>query len=163
MSLCRCSAVKLLFVVLFNVQMHSWLINLLPICYWHELLDMMLFYKITHNLVDIDPSLRPIVRCSSRPTRSSADSRTKFVVPRCRTTTFQKTFMIRSTRMWNHLVDELALSPDTSFSSFKTSLHKHYLSALNMCYDVDDPRTYKTVCVKCNSVRSLTVLPSCCS
>ena len=138
-------------------------LNLLPICYWHELLDMMLFYKITHNLVDIDPSLRPIVRCSSRPTRSSADSRTKFVVPRCRTTTFQKTFMIRSTRMWNHLVDELALSPDTSFSSLKTSLHKYYLSALNMCYDVDDPRTYKTVCVKCNSVRSLTVLPSCCS
>ena len=55
--------------------------------------------------------------------------------------------------MWNHLVDELALSPDTSFSSFKTSMHKYYLSALNMCYDVDDPRTYKTVCVKCNSVR----------
>ena len=65
--------------------------------------------------------------------------------------------------MWNHLADELALSPDTSFSSFKTSLHKYYLSALNMCYDVDDPRTYKTICVKCNSVRSLTVLPSCCS
>ena len=124
---------------------------------------MMLFYKITHNLVDIDPSLRPIFRCSSRPTKSSADSRTKFVVPRCRTTTFQKTFMIRSTRMWNHLVDELALSPDTSFSSFKKSLHKYYLSALNMCHDVEDPRTYKTICVKCNSVHSLTVLPSCCS
>ena len=135
-------------------------LNLLLICYWYEFLDMMLFYKITHHLVDIDPSLRPIVRCSSRPTRSSADSRTKFVVPRCRTITFQKTFMmIRSTRMWNHLVDELALSPDTSFSS----LHTYYLSALNMCYDVDDPRTYETICVKCNSVRSLTVLPSCCS
>ena len=65
--------------------------------------------------------------------------------------------------MWNHLVDELALSADTSFSSFKTSLQKYYLSSLNMCYDVDDPRAYKTICVKCNSVRSLTVLPSCCS
>ena len=116
------------------------------------LLDVMLFYKITH-LVDIDPSLRPIVRRSSRPTRSSADTRTKFVVLRCKTTTFQRAFMVRITRMWNHLVDELALSPDTSFSSFKTSMHKYYLSALNMCYDVDDPRTYKTVCVKCNSVR----------
>ena len=68
--------------------------------------------------------------------------------------------------MWNHLVDGLALSPDTSFSTFKTSMHKNYLStALNMCYDVNDPwpRAYKTVFVKCNSVRSLNVLPSCCS
>ena len=65
--------------------------------------------------------------------------------------------------MESPITDELALSPDTSFSSFKTSMHKYYLSALNMCYDVDDPRGYKTVCVKCNSVRCLTVLPSCCS
>ena len=63
--------------------------------------------------------------------------------------------MVRNTKMWNHLVDELALSPDTSFSSFKTSLHKYYLCPLNMRYDVHDPRTCKTVCVKCNSVTAV--------
>ena len=63
--------------------------------------------------------------------------------------------------MWNHLVDELALSSDTSFSSFKSLLHEYYLSALNMCYDVDDPLTHKTVCGICNFVHSLAVSPSC--
>ena len=24
-------------------------LDLLPVCYWHELLDMVLFYKATHN------------------------------------------------------------------------------------------------------------------
>ena len=137
-------------------------LKLLPICYWHELLDMILFFKITRDLVAIDPALRPVVR-SSRPTRSSVDNRTKFVVPRCKTTTFQRSFMVRSTRVWNLLVDELTLSSDTSLSSFKSSVFKYYLSALNSYYDVDDPRSYKTICLKCNSVRSLTAPLSCCS
>ena len=42
-------------------------LNLPPICYWHELLDTILFYKIIHEFVDVDPSIGPIVR-SSRPT-----------------------------------------------------------------------------------------------
>ena len=30
-------------------------LSLLPISYWHEYLDMLLFFKITHSLVDIKP------------------------------------------------------------------------------------------------------------
>ena len=36
--------------------------SLLPISYWHEYLDMLLFSKITHGLVDIDPKIAPIAR-----------------------------------------------------------------------------------------------------
>ena len=35
-------------------------LSLLPISYWHEYLDMLLFFKITHGLVDIDPTIVPI-------------------------------------------------------------------------------------------------------
>ena len=64
-------------------------LNLLQICYWHEFLDMILFFKITHEFVAIVLALFPVVR-SSRPTRSLADNHSKFVVPRHKTTTFQR-------------------------------------------------------------------------
>ena len=30
-------------------------VNLLPVCYWHELLDLIYFYKATHNMIHLDP------------------------------------------------------------------------------------------------------------
>ena len=32
-------------------------VNLLPVCYWHELLDLVYFYKATHNMIHLDPSV----------------------------------------------------------------------------------------------------------
>ena len=61
----------------------------------------------------------------------------------------------------HHLVDELNLNTD-SFLSFKSSLLKYYESSLYSRYNVDNPRSYKTICPKCNSVRSLTTSSSCC-
>ena len=69
--------------------------------------------------------------------------------------------MIRATRIWNHLVDELNLNTD-SLSSFKSAMFKYYISSLYSCYDVEDPRSYRTMCPKCNSVRSLTASLLCC-
>jgi hypothetical protein len=34
--------------------------------------------------------------------------------------------------------------------------------SLRTCYNVNDPRSYKTLCAKCNSVRSLSIPISCC-
>ena len=45
-------------------------LNLLLICYWHELLDLVFFFKITHGLVNVDPSVLPDVR-KYRRTRST--------------------------------------------------------------------------------------------
>ena len=49
------------------------LLDLLPLCYWHELLDMVLFYKLTHGLMTIDPYLLPLPTNTNnkRATRSS--------------------------------------------------------------------------------------------
>ena len=37
-------------------------LNLIPICYWHELLDLTFFFKLTHGLVNVNSSVLPEVR-----------------------------------------------------------------------------------------------------
>ena len=40
-------------------------------------------------------------------------------------------------------------------STFKRLLRNYYLEALYSCYDAEDPKTWKSVCLNCNSCRSL--------
>ena len=49
-------------------------------------------------------------------------------------------------------------------NNFKRALMRHYSTALQDIYDIDNPRTYKTICTKCNSRHSLKTTPTpCCS
>ena len=77
-------------------------LNLLSICYWHEFQDLVFFYKATRNIISIDPSVLPIVRSSTRTTRISVRS-TQLLERKGRTTTYQKSFLVRTTRIWNLL------------------------------------------------------------
>jgi hypothetical protein len=43
-----------------------------------------------------------------------------------------------------------------------TLFKQYYSNAMNLCYDTEDARTWKTVCVKCNTARNLLTAPSCC-
>ena len=86
-------------------------VNLLPVCYWHELLDLVYFYKATHNMIHLDPSVVPFVRECARRTRISVTSSQSFVPKKCRTSTFQKFFFIGTTRIWNLLITRLDLRP----------------------------------------------------
>ncbi len=135
-------------------------LSLLPICYWHEYMDLVLLYKIVKGLIKVKPSLIPTIR-TTRPTRSSTNTTTKFIIPKCKTTTHQRSFFIRTTRVWNLLAEELKLET-CGLLTFKSILFKYYMTSLITSYDVDDPRSYKTVCLKCNCVRSLAYPISCC-
>ena len=42
-----------------------------------------------------------------------------------------------------------------SLAYFKNSLFDYYLNLLEQIYNPDNPRTFKSVCVKCHSTRSL--------
>jgi hypothetical protein len=55
-----------------------------------------------------------INRRTRRTTRSTSSNRLKYVIPKCRTTTYQKSFLVRVCRVWNYLADELNLTKDTS-------------------------------------------------
>ena len=59
-------------------------VNLLPVCYWHELLDLVYFYKATHNMIHLDPSVVPFVRECTRRTRISVPSSQSFVPKKCK-------------------------------------------------------------------------------
>ena len=78
----------------------------------------------------------------------------------CRTCTYARSYMVRSKRVWNTLPAEMRRN--TSLATFKTLLKQYYRNALNLCYDPEDARTWKSVCVKCNSARNLLTIPSCC-
>ena len=142
----------------YNTRLLS--LSLIPICYWHEYLDMVFFFKATHGLVSLKSSILPVIR-TSRPTRSSTSNVAKFVTRKCKTTTYQRSFFIRTCRIWNSLADELNFNMD-SLNSFKSVMSKYYFAALETCYNCEDPRTLKTICLKCNSSRSLTRPVSCC-
>ena len=68
-----------------------------------------------------------------------------------------KSFLVRACRIWNCLADELDFSL-VSLISFKSVLFNYYKTSLATSFDCDDPRTFKTVCLKCYSVRLLSRL-----
>ena len=91
-------------------------------CYWHELLDLVYFYKVTHNMIYLDPSAVCVVRECARRTRISVTSSQSFVLKKCRTSTFQKSFFIRTTRIWNLLITRLDLD-NVTIENFKSVLY----------------------------------------
>ncbi len=52
---------------------------------------------------------------------------------------------------------------NTTFNGFKSGLLKHYKSALRNVYNAEDPRTWKSICLSCNTSRNLSCPISCCS
>ena len=103
------------------------LLDLLPLCYWHELLDMVLFYKLTHGLMTIDPYLLPLPTNTNnkRATRSSDPDHLSFTTTRCKTSTYQKSYLNRCARIWNALPKELT-GKNTSLAVFKSRIYQHY-------------------------------------
>ena len=149
---------KLLFRCDVTYKTRLQVINLLPISYWHEFLDIVFFYKAVDNLVLIDSEALPATRQSTRSTRSSSSNAITYIPKRSRTVTYQRSFFIRACRTWNVLPAELRTS-HISLASFKRSLLQYYNKALDL-YDVDDIRTWRTICPRCNIARTLLLYSS---
>ena len=137
--------------------------SLLPLSYWHEYLDVVFFYKANHDIFNIDKKILPFPQPQGqRQTRSFNPNSHKYKIPTYKTSTYEKSYKIRTSRIWNTLPNHIT-SKDRTFSEFKNLLFKYYILALENIYDVEDPRTWKSVCIKCNSARSLMNSPlTCC-
>ena len=98
------------------------LTKLLPISFWHEFLDIVLFYKAVNNLVFKDSEVLPATGQSTRSTGSSSSNAITYISKRSRTVTYQRSFFIRACRTWNVLPAELRTS-HISLASFKPSLY----------------------------------------
>ena len=82
-----------------------------------------------------------------RGTRSSTNDVNKYIIKKCKTTS----------RIWNCLADELDLSSSTS-ASLKSVIFNYYKSALA----VVKTHVSSSLCLKCNSARSLSRPIICC-
>ena len=106
-------------------------------------MDLILFFKITHGLGTRNPNVSPAIHVTRRTTRSTSSNPLKYVITKCRTTTYQKSFLVRACRVWNYLANELNITMDTSLTVFKSDLLKYYFISLNVNYDPDNSRTFK--------------------
>ena len=84
-------------------------------------------------------------------------------VPKSKTVSFQNSFYVRAPSVWNILPDILR-DTTRSIASFKSLLFRYYFNLLELVYNPDNPRTFKSVCVKCHSTRPIQNLSfrSCC-
>ena len=137
-------------------------LNLLPITYWHEFLDIMFFFKAINNIITVSNEVLPQPIIPSRLTRTSVDTNVLSFRPRkCKTLTYQRSFFIRVIRTYNCLPESLR-QKDLSLVRFRTLLLDYYHNAVKTSYDVDDARTWRTVCLKCNTSRKLMQPLTCC-
>ena len=136
-------------------------LNLLPISYWHEFLDMIFFFKVVTGTFRVSPSVLPQVLVT-RTTRSNSNCNvTHFISRKCNTVTFQRSFFNRTTRIWNTLADDLQLSCNLQMSQFKSIMYKYYMDALQHTYDPENTRSWKTTCLSCNVSSNVSVRLRC--
>ena len=136
-------------------------LQLLPLTYWHEYLDLIFFFKCVNGIIDVNNETSPKPARSNKTTRSTDANCFLYETKLCHTSTYQKSFISRTIRTWNTLAKPIR-SNTNSLSSFKSLLFKYYTTALNNNYNVNDSRTWKTVCLKCNQARDLTEHITCC-
>ena len=129
-------------------------LNLLPLSYWFEYLDLVYFFKCQLKLNNIELS-NYVTPCSlsSRPTRSTTSK--DFRPNSCKTSTYRDSFFNRVIILWNSLPFNIKSS--NSVSSFKNLLRAHYSTLLLSTFDPDRIRTYKTICSKCRATSITTV------
>ena len=106
------------------------LLDLIPLCYWHEFLDIVLFYKLIHGHVSIDTNLLPSTTNNNRrETRSSDTDHLTFSTNRCKTPTYQRSYLNRTTRLWNILPNGLT-GINWCLTQFESGLYKYYQLAV---------------------------------
>jgi hypothetical protein len=109
----------------------------LPLSYWHEYLDMLFFYKANCGIMCLSDAVLPKPNENSRITRSVDPNSINFQVRKCKTSTYQQTYTIRSTRTWNILPGSIT-DKSNSLITFKNLLIKYYYTALDRNYNVGD-------------------------
>ena len=135
--------------------------DILPICYWHESLNLVFFFKPTNGIVCVSHDMLPERIVPTRVTRASASNVKSFRPKKCRTSTYQHSSFVRTSRTWNALPLQLRYEHVT-LNQFKSLLSSYYKDALISHIDIEDPRTWKSVCLKCDMPRNLLEPISCC-
>ena len=104
-------------------------LDLILLSYWHEYMDLLFFFEAINGLVDVSENVLPKLIIPSGVARSSSTTQLLFRPQKCRTTTFQKSYIARVTRVWNCLPPHLR-QPNILLSTCKGLLRDCYLEAM---------------------------------
>ena len=70
-------------------------------------------------------------------------------------------FFIRTCQIWNNSASIINIETQT-LNSFKTVMFNFYLASLLLPYNPNNPETFKSICLKCNTVHTLNFKITCC-
>ena len=133
-------------------------LDLLPITYRHEIMDLIFYYKCRFGHFDfpIYEFVQP--RALSRSTRNS--SAFDLLIPKCRTKLFRTSYFNRLPKLWNNL--PVYLRSCNSLKQFKTHLIAYYTNVLKTAFDINTFNTWKSICLKSCSSRNILTTKACC-
>ena len=121
----------------------------------------MFFFKTNSGVIQLSNTVLSNLCVNVRETRSVNPNSLQFRTKRCNTVTYQRSYTVRATRIWN-VLPYLITNKSSTTHSFKKHLLNYYFLAMEINYNIDDPRSWKTICVKCNQARDLTKPLACC-
>ena len=124
-------------------------LNLLPLNYWLEYLDLVFFYKSLKGDVIFARHFDEYFFFLRGRTRR-AISELYLKTNRTRTSHFRDFFFNRITILWNSIPDDIKLA--TSLDSFKRKLKSFFFWRLYYVFGGDNFRSYKIICPKCRRV-----------
>ena len=99
-------------------------IDILPICYWHEFLDLVVFFKATDGIVCVSHDVLPESIVPTEVTRASTSNAKSFRPKKCRTSTYQHSLFVRTFRIWNPVPLQLRYEHVT-LNQFKSLLSSY--------------------------------------
>ena len=119
-------------------------LNMLPLTYRREYLDLCMFYKCVNNIYDINVAdYVQFTRENLVFTRNSLDV-TKLRIPKTNTTLYQKTYFNRIVFLWNKLPEQIRASSE--FVIFKKCTYEYFKDLLHNYFDCDNKCTWSMNC-----------------
>ena len=116
---------------------------------------MVFFLKAVTGRVEINATVTFRIHGSTRTSRHTSNlDITLFLIKHYKTTTFQRSFFNRTSRIWNALATDLGLSVACYLSSFKAVLYSYYKQVLIASYIPDNPCSFKSICLTCNAAHN---------
>ena len=109
-----------------NYQIRLVRLNLLPLNYWLEYLDLLFFYKCKSGIIQLNLEKYYVKYCNSKSRRGSSGLylRTAYF----KTSLFRDSFFIRLSNIWNAVPCDI--KAETTLSSFKAKLKSFYFVRL---------------------------------
>ena len=83
-------------------------LDLLPMSYWHEYLDMIFLFKVINGCVHMSKDANPVCEIYHTTRSSNNPSLITLKIPFARTVSYQSRYLIRASILWNCLSDNLS-------------------------------------------------------